>query len=76
MMENMRNTAEITSDSLATLIRQKRKQLNITQAEAAATANVSVRLIHELESGKLSVQTDKLLAVLNALGINLYVSEK
>lgn len=57
-------------------IRQKRKTDGLTQQDLAAIANVGVRFISELENGKPSVQLDSVMAVLQALGLQLSLSSR
>lgn len=56
---------------LAAVIRQRRRDLRFTQDELAAYAGVGRRFIIELEDGKTSVRFDKMLLVLQALGLRL-----
>jgi len=58
-------------DPLAATVRSRRRQLRLGQAELAELAGVSERFVYALESGKRSVQLDKVLAVLSALGLHL-----
>lgn len=58
---------------LATEVRVRRTQLKLRQEELADLAGVSERFVYALENGKQSVQLDKLLAVLNALGLHLEI---
>jgi HTH-type transcriptional regulator / antitoxin HipB len=63
-------------DSTATLaseVRARRVQLQLRQQELADLAGVSERFVYALENGKPTVQLDKVLAVLNALGLHLEV---
>lgn len=55
-------------------LRTRRKALGLTQEDLADLADVSLRFVHELEHGKQTVQLDKLLAVLNALGWHLAIT--
>ncbi len=59
------------SAALADAVRLRRRQLGIGQAELAELAGVSERFVYALEHGKPSVQLDKLMAVLSALGLHL-----
>ena len=59
------------SKSLGDLIRLRRKDLNLTQAQLAALAQVSPRYVFDLEDGKTSVRLDKLLPVLETLGLTM-----
>jgi HTH-type transcriptional regulator/antitoxin HipB len=59
--------------SLASAVRVRRRQLRLDQAALAELAGVSERFVYSLENGKRSVQLDKLLAVLSALGLHLEI---
>ena len=54
---------------IGALVRQTRKAQGLRQDELAAAANVGVRFLIELESGKETAQIGKALSVLSALGI-------
>lgn len=58
---------------LATEVRTRRAQLRLRQEELADLAGVSERFVYALEHGKQTVQFDKVLAVLNALGLHLEI---
>jgi HTH-type transcriptional regulator/antitoxin HipB len=58
---------------LAGEVRTRRAQLTLRQDELADLAGVSERFVYALENGKQTVQLDKLLAVLNALGLHLEI---
>jgi y4mF family transcriptional regulator len=60
-----------SGDLFAATVRSRRRQLRLGQAELAELAGVSERFVYALESGKRSVQLDKVLAVLSALGLHL-----
>ncbi|MGJ6981156.1 type II toxin-antitoxin system Y4mF family antitoxin [Aestuariimicrobium soli] len=49
----------------------RRRDLGLTQRDLAELAGVSERFVRQLEAGKLTVQLDKVLAVLEALGLRL-----
>lgn len=57
--------------AFANAIRLRRRHLGLRQGELADLAAVSERFIFALENGKRSVQLDKVLAVLSALGLHL-----
>lgn len=59
------------NDRLAEVVRARRRQLSLRQAELADLAGVSERFVYALEHGKTSVQLDKTVAVLEALGLRL-----
>jgi y4mF family transcriptional regulator len=60
-----------TSNTLAHAVRLRRRHLGLRQDELADLAGVSERFVYALENGKRSVQLDKLVAVLSALGLHL-----
>jgi HTH-type transcriptional regulator/antitoxin HipB len=60
---------------IAKSIRQRRIDLGLTQLELADLAEVSERLIRDLEKGRLSVRIDKLLALLKVLGLEILIEK-
>ena len=52
-------------------VRKRRKSLRLSQQELAELAGCSTRFIHALEHGKQTVRLDKLLDVLEVLGMEL-----
>jgi y4mF family transcriptional regulator len=61
---------------IAAAVKAARRALNLRQAELAAAAGVGVRFLIELEAGKPTVQLGKVLAVLEALGLDLRVEPR
>lgn len=59
-----------TIQQLGAAIRARRKQLNITQKDLALTCGTGLRFLVDLEKGKPICQTGKVLAILQALGMN------
>jgi len=66
-----RTAAGAHGDAFATAVRLRRRQLRLRQDEVADLAGVSERFVYALENGKQSVQLDKVIAVLSALGLHL-----
>ena len=58
---------------LAEFLKEKRKQLNLTQPELAEKAGVGLRFIREIEQGKTTLQMDKVNQVLKLFGVELGV---
>ena len=52
-------------------VRARRKSLRLTQQDLADLARCSARFVRALEAGKQTVRLDKLLDVLDALGLEL-----
>lgn len=62
--------------SISSFIKEKRKQLKITQVELAERAGVGLRFIRELEQGKQTVRLDKVNQVLALFGTEAGVIKK
>lgn len=57
--------------NISRAVRERRKSLRLSQQELADLAACSTRFIHALEHGKQTVRLDKLLDVLEVLGMEL-----
>ena len=64
------------SASIGIFIKEKRKQLKLTQPELSERAGVGLRFVRELEQGKQTVQLDKVNQVLSLFGSELGVIQK
>jgi y4mF family transcriptional regulator len=62
--------------SLSDFIKEKRKQLRLTQPELAERAGVGLRFVRELEQGKQSLRLDKVNQVLALFGSEMGVIKK
>ena len=56
------------------IVKQTRKDQGLTQEQLAATTNVGVRFIRELEQGKESCHIGKVLMVIAMLGIDVHIN--
>ena len=61
---------------LGSIIRSRRRASGLRIDDAAALCGVSVDLLSRLENGKSGVSTDRLLKVLDGLGLALAVIDK
>jgi y4mF family transcriptional regulator len=52
-------------------VRERRKTLGLRQADLADMAGCSERFVHTVENGKTTLRMDKLLDVLEVLGLEL-----
>jgi len=57
-------------------VRDRRRSLRLTQDDLADLARCSPRFVRALEAGKTTVRLDKLLDVLDALGLELHVTRR
>jgi len=72
--KNIPNGKNITSTQvLGLIVKNKRKQDQLTQIELAELTGVGIRFLSELENGKPTVQLDKVLQVLAGLGLKMEV---
>ena len=71
----MKNKATTAAD-IGAAVRKKRKEDGLTLADAAALCGVGYRFMSDLENGKVTVQVGKLLQVLNALGLDVYIESR
>lgn len=65
-----------TSQEIGRAVRTARKTMGLRQPELAAAAGVGLRFLVELERGKPTVRLDRVLAVLQVLGLGLRVSPR
>ena len=56
-------------------IRSRRRELSLTQEQLASFAGCGLAFLYEVERGKRSVRLDKVLDVLDVLGLELRVEE-
>lgn len=67
--QNVSVSMQKRARELGAAARRRRKALRINQTELARLAGCSRLLVSELERGKLTIRLDKLLDVLNVLGM-------
>lgn len=56
---------------LGKIVRQRRKQMGISQADLSGMTGLGNRFIVDLEKGKPTIQFEKVLLILSLLGIDL-----
>jgi len=64
-----------TTQDIGTLVKQTRKQLNLTQEMLAQLSNVGARFISDLEKGKPTCEIEKVLKVVSNLGIRITMEQ-
>jgi y4mF family transcriptional regulator len=73
----VRSEAVIRSSAdLGAVVRQQRKRLALKQLDIAGLGNTGNRFIVDLESGKPTLQLQKVLDVMDLLGLELVVRAK
>lgn len=63
-------------DSLRLFVKQKRKELKLTQEDLALSAGVGLRFVRDLEQGKKTLRVDKINDVLALFGKEVGVFDK
>lgn len=66
----------VSTKDIGLLIKTTRKAQGVTQEQLAGIANTGIRFISDLENGKPTIQVNKLLNVLSALGLGMYIFSK
>jgi len=66
----------IDMDSIRLFVKQKRKELKLTQEELALNAGVGLRFVRDLEQGKKTLRLDKVNDVLALFGKEVGVIDK
>lgn len=61
--------------NLSIIVKQRRKQNNLTQTELALKAGVGLRFVRDLEQGKTTLRMDKVNDVLRLFGEELGVEK-
>jgi y4mF family transcriptional regulator len=72
-MGNAGCTPVADTRALGAAVRQRRKALGLRQDVVALAAGVGVMFVSALERGKPSAEVEKVLAVLNAVGFDVYL---
>lgn len=71
MRANGSDRLSIAAGALGAAIHARRRQLEMTQEQVAELADVGPNFLYQLEHGKPSVRLDKVLSVLQVLGLEL-----
>jgi transcriptional regulator with XRE-family HTH domain len=66
----------MTREILAKIIKERRKQLNITQVELAELSEISTRHLSDIETAQVSTTMDILSKICETLGLSIEVKIK
>ncbi len=61
---------------LGETIRKRRKELHYTQAYLSEFTGLSVTFISDVERGKTTAEIEKIIRLINVLGLNLLVEKR
>jgi y4mF family transcriptional regulator len=62
--------------NLSTFLKEQRKHNNLTQEDLAVKSGVGLRLVREIEQGKVTMRMDKVNQILALFGAELTVNFK
>ncbi len=62
-----------TLDNLSQLLRRRRRELGVTQADLARLAGLSLHGVSDIETGKGNPTLESLLKILDALGLRIVI---
>ncbi len=65
-----------SNETLGSSIHLRRRALRLTQQDLSDLSGVAVRVVHDLEHNKETVQLNTLLKVLSTLGLHLRLAPK
>jgi len=63
-------------NKIGNFVKQKRKELKLTQEEFAMRSGLGLRFVRELEQGKETVRLDKVNQALSMFGYEVFVQKK
>lgn len=69
----MKHVEQKNVEEIGRLVHNERRRQGITQLQLAGMAGTGIRLISDIENGKATIQTQKLLKVLHTLGLGIFV---
>lgn len=75
-MNNKTSQRIITATDLGKIVRSRRKERGLTQAELAALCNTGIRFISGLENGKPTMQIEMILETVSMLALNEMIEER
>ena len=62
-----------TMEEIGRLVRDERRRQGVTQMQLAGVAGTGIRFVSDLENGKGTIQTGKLLRVVQTLGLGMFI---
>ena len=67
---------ELSPASIGKIVRQRRREMRLTQSDAAALCKVGTRFLSELENGKPTLHLGKVMQVLRAFGLQVELGRR
>ena len=69
----MKHVEQTTMEEIGRLVRDERRRQGVTQMQLAGVAGTGIRFVSDLENGKGTIQTGKLLRVVQTLGLGMFI---
>ena len=69
----MKHEEQKTAEEIGRLVQTERKRQGVTQLQLAGLAGTGIRFISDLENGKGTIQVQKLLKVVQTLGLGVFI---
>jgi len=75
-LSNLKNEPVKDTFEIGRILRQKRKSQGLTLEQVAQHCGLSIRFISEVERGKPTAEIGKVLYLLGAVGVDLFVNTR
>ncbi len=69
----MQHQEQKTIQEIGRLVRDERKRQGVTQLQLAGLAGTGIRFVSDLENGKGTIQIQKLLKIVQTLGLGVFI---
>jgi len=69
----MKHQEYTSAADIGKFVQSERKRQGLTQLQLAGMAGTGIRLVSDLENGKGTIQVQKLLKVVQTLGLGLFI---
>jgi len=69
----MKHVEQKSIAEIGKLVQSERKRQGVTQMQLAGLAGTGIRFVSDLENGKGTIQVQKLLSVIQTLGLGVFI---
>lgn len=69
----MKHVEQKSIAEIGKLVQSERKRQGVTQMQLAGLAGTGIRFVSDLENGKGTIQVQKLLSVVQTLGLGVFI---
>lgn len=75
-LSNLKNEPVKDTFEIGNILRKKRKSQGLTLEQVAQHCGLSIRFVSEVERGKATAEFGKVLFLLNAVGVDVFVNTR